>query len=63
MRPALMILTLLLSGCASVSGSAICDETERPRTKLTDALLTDGGPRSTVAGAELISKLDAACGS
>ena len=57
-----MILTLLLSGCASVSVPAICKGTEGPRDALTIALLADGGPQSTVAGANLIAKLDAGCG-
>ena len=56
-----MTLMLLLSGCVSVSAPAICKGTERPRDALTAALLADGGPQSTVAGANLIAKLDAGC--
>jgi len=57
-----MILTLLLSGCASVSSVAICDGTERARDAHTDALLDDGGEKSRVTGAQLLALLDAACG-
>jgi hypothetical protein len=45
----------------SVNVTAICDGTLVARDNLTVSLLEDGGPRSRVAGAELISKLDAGC--
>lgn len=58
----ILTLTLLMSGCANVSATAICSGTVGDRDALTLALLEDGGPKSKTAGANLISKLDAGCG-
>lgn len=55
------ILLASTCGCVSVSNSAICDGTVASRGALADALLADGGNLSVVAGARLISQLDAAC--
>ncbi len=57
-----MLLMLLLSSCATVNQTAICDGTVRSRDSLTVALLTDGGPQSRMAGAGLLAQLDAGCG-
>ncbi len=56
-----MIPLLLVTGCVSVSETAICDGTERLRDAHTEALLADGGPQSQVTGARLLSALDAGC--
>ena len=56
------MLTLLVSGCATVPNSAaICDGTERLRDTHTEALLADGGDKSVLSGAALIAALDAGC--
>lgn len=57
-----MIPLLLIGGCVSVQTAAICDGTIRSRDRLNVALIEDGGPESRMAGASLISQLDAACG-
>lgn len=65
MRKTLLAMTLMLlaAGCVSVtSDAAICDATATYRSDLSEALLQDGGDTSVVAGAKLISRLDAACG-
>ena len=62
MRKVLILPILLLSSCASVNQSAICDGTERSRDGLTVALLTDGGPQSHMAGTRLLAQLYAGCG-
>lgn len=57
-----LILTLLLSGCATApSTSAICDGTVQSRTDHAEALAADGGPLSLVTGAFLIQQIDAGC--
>lgn len=57
-----LTLTLLVTGCGTVtSDGAICDATKRLREEHTAALLADGGPTSTVTGANLIQTLDAGC--
>jgi hypothetical protein len=61
-RPlAILTLTLLVTACAPAPRSAICAGTERERDALNVALLADGGPRSLVAGADLLAVLDAGC--
>ena len=56
-------LTMLVSGCATVTSSvAICDASERLREAHTEALLKDGGDTSVITGAALIDALDRACG-
>ena len=57
-----LILTLLVSGCATApSTSAICDGTVQSRTDHAAALAADGGPLSLVTGAFLIQQIDAGC--
>jgi hypothetical protein len=61
-----LILKLLALGFASVSLSAcsqpaICDGTAEARDALNAALLVDGGDQSVVAGAQLLSIMDAGC--
>ena len=55
------ILVMLVSGCLSVNGAAICDGTKRLRDAHADALLEDAGDRSVVTGAALIGAIDAGC--
>lgn len=58
-------LTLMFStGCASgpASEAALCSVTDRSRTSLAGALVSDGGPESRRAGLALIEALDAGCG-
>lgn len=57
-----LILTLLLSGCATApNDSAICNGTAQSRTAHAAALVADGGPQSLVTGAFLIQQIDAGC--
>lgn len=57
-----LMLTLPLAGCVTgVSQKAICDGTASARTDHAKALVADGGNLSLVTGANLISKIDAAC--
>ena len=51
----------LIGSCMSVQSGAICDGTLQSRDRLTVALIEDGGPESRMAGASLISQLDAGC--
>jgi hypothetical protein len=60
-RLSLLILPLLASGCVTASPVAVCDGTVEARDALADALLVDGGNQSVVAGARLLSVMDAAC--
>ena len=61
--PFSVVLTMLVSGCATVTDSvAICDGSESLREAHTDALLADGGDTSVITGAALIDALDRACG-
>ena len=53
---------MMLSGCMSVSGNAICDGTQRLRDAHTVALLEDAGKQSMKTGVSLIASIDAACG-
>lgn len=41
--------------------SGVCDGLQAPIDKLNDALLEDGGPKSIVAGDEVITGYDAGC--
>jgi uncharacterized protein YceK len=64
MLKTLSVMTLLcfVSGCASVvSSNAICDGTAAARTKHAASLAEDGGDKSVVTGALLISMIDGAC--
>ena len=57
-----MLLSLLLvSGCTTVSQTAICDELDDDIDALNVALIEDGGPRSQQAGVAVISGFDGAC--
>jgi len=50
------------AGCANVvSSNAICDGTAAARTKHAASLAEDGGDKSVVTGALLISMIDGAC--
>lgn len=56
------MLTLLVSGCATViSDSAICDGTKQARADHAAALAEDSGDAAVVTGATLIRLLDAGC--
>ena len=61
------LLTLLLTSCGLVNKTVlindkgICDGLSPKINNLNDALLIDGGPYSTVAGAEVITGFDAGC--
>lgn len=62
MRKFLMIPVLLVSSCAIGNlDSAVCDGLKRPIDNLASALLVDGGDRSVVAGANVVSAYDAGC--
>ena len=56
------MLTLLLTGCVSVSQVAICDGTKASRSDLADALVAGAPDRVILSGAILIAQIDAACG-
>ena len=56
------MLTLLLTGCVSVSQVAICDGTKASRSNLADALVSGAPDRVILSGAVLIAQIDAACG-
>ena len=56
------MLTLAVSGCVTVSQTAICDGTNGLRNDHADALLEDGGERSILTGAALIMAIDKGCG-
>ena len=55
------MLPMLVSGCLSVNGAAICDGTKRLRDAHAEALLEDAGDQSVITGAALIGALDAGC--
>ena len=55
------MLLMLVSGCLSVNGAAICDGTKRLRDAHSEALLADAGDQSVITGAALIGALDAGC--
>jgi hypothetical protein len=57
----LATLPLLVSGCVSVSGEAVCDATAPLADAHSEALLADGGDRSVQTGVALIGALDAVC--
>lgn len=53
---------LPVAGCTSVqSVNAVCDGTRQTRAAHAAALVQDGGPKSLVTGARLISQIDAGC--
>lgn len=58
-----MLLTLtLLTGCVTgTSSEALCDGLSPLADSHVEALLEDGGEKSTVAGANLVKALDAGC--
>ena len=55
------MMLLLIGSCVTVQSTGICDATLQSRDRLTVALIEDGGPESRMAGASLISQLDAGC--
>ena len=57
----LLMSMLLVSSCASGSLEAYCDGTRKTVDELADDLLEDGGPKSTISGAYMISQWDAVC--
>ena len=71
MRILLTIPMMLLSGCENgspalarkpePSGAALCQGTAQASDDHAEALVADGGPRSTVTGQRLLSILDAGC--
>lgn len=65
MRLGTTMLIMLLASCGGVrppvSQTAICEETEVARDRLAHALLEQPPSQATVAGANLISLLDAGC--
>ena len=63
---ALVMLTLIVSGCAfgpdaGPDEGAICDGTEHLRSEHAAALADDGGPQSVTTGRRLIAVIDAGC--
>jgi hypothetical protein len=61
-RLSLLMLTLPVSACLSVSEAVICEGTARATDAHAEALLVDAGPQSLVTGDVLIAQLDAGCG-
>ena len=64
MRPLLLMLPMLLSGCLNAtpnSADAICQGTRQARADHAAALVRDGGPLSLVTGQVLIAKVDSGC--
>jgi hypothetical protein len=62
----MVMLTLLLSGCdyankIVASERGLCDGLAPKVDNLNDALLLDGGPKSLLAGDELIRGFDSGC--
>jgi hypothetical protein len=60
------LLILLVSGCATGklnerSDEGLCDGLAKPIDQLNDALLEDGGPKSLVAGENVIAGFDGGC--
>lgn len=58
------MLTLLVSGCVNakrINDSAICKSLADPWDEHVDALIEDGGPKSTVTGERLTRGYDAVC--
>ena len=63
MNQFMILVTLsLVSGCATVSTSAICDGLGEAVDEHTVALVADGGPRSQATGVRLLAGFDGACG-
>lgn len=62
-----LALMLPVSGCVSAANEpigelpALCDDTYQLRTDHAAALADDGGDRSVVTGAALLSRTDGAC--
>lgn len=58
------MLLLLVAGCATlrVSKSALCDGLEIPAKDHAKGLLEDGGDKSVITGATLLSGLKEGCG-
>lgn len=61
-----VLLTMLLTGCSvgnktAINDKGICDGLAPRIDSLNDALLIDGGPRTIVAGENVISGFDAGC--
>ena len=57
---------MLLTGCGldknnAISDRGLCDGLAPKVDSLNDALLVDGGPRSIIAGEDVISGFDAGC--
>ena len=63
MKRLICLIMLSTTGCAIVPANeaALCSSTEVARTKLSQALLVDGGTESRRAGAILIAGIDAGC--
>lgn len=57
----LVMLTLILSGCASgqVAETVVLDALEMPMTELAGAVVDDGGPKSKRAARKVIAIYDA----
>ena len=62
MRLTLMMLTMLASGCVSVSPDAICAGTRDARADHAAALAVTADDLVAVTGAALVVQIDAACG-
>ena len=62
MRRLLIILPMLVIGCASsVNDAALCSATAQARKAHAQALLVDGGDRAVVTGANLLDAIKAGC--
>lgn len=61
MRPLLVMLMMLVSGCADGSLAALCDATERDRDRAAAIVAEEGTDSVVLAVQPLISKTDAAC--
>ena len=62
MRPILLMLMMLASGCVSGNPDAICAGTRAARADLAAAIVATPDDRVAVAGAALVVQIDAACG-
>jgi hypothetical protein len=61
MRLSILILTLLVSGCATAPRSATCDATLQARAFHAAALAETTDDRVAVTGANLVELIDATC--
>ena len=62
MRRLLIILPMLVTGCANlVNDAALCSATSQARKAHAQALLVDGGDQSVVTGANLLDDFKAGC--